>query len=56
MSRDNEDLCQDLYVDRDSWTRLNVKPSKIMQQEAVLSELYSYARENHADSDSAYET
>ena len=31
------------YIERDSWTRLNVKPSKIMQQEEVLSELYTYA-------------
>ena len=31
------------YIERDSWTKLNVKPSKIFQQDAVLSELFSHA-------------
>lgn len=31
------------YIIRDSWTRLNVVPSKIMQQEDVLSELFSFS-------------
>ena len=30
------------YIDRDSWTRLNVKPSKIMQQEEVNVTKYYY--------------
>lgn len=30
------------YIVRDSWTKLNVVPAKIMQQETVLSELVSY--------------
>ena len=32
------------YIKRDSWTKLNVPPAKILQQENVLSELYSHAR------------
>lgn len=30
------------YIERDCWTKLNVKPSKIFQQDAVLSELLSH--------------
>lgn len=44
------------YVDRDSWTRLNVKPSKIMQQDQVLQELYDHANSNVEGSLSAKET
>ncbi len=38
------------FIQRDSWTRLNVKPSKIMQQDQVLMELYSHG---HASNDLA---
>ena len=32
------------YIERDAWTKLNVKPAKIFQQENVLSELLSHAK------------
>ena len=32
------------FIKRDPWTKLNVPPAKIMQQEQVLSELYSHAQ------------
>ena len=31
------------YIERDAWTKLNVKPAKIMQQPPVLAELFSTA-------------
>lgn len=31
------------YIVRDAWTRLNVSPSKVLQQEEVMSELYGFA-------------
>ncbi|XP_014674013.1 PREDICTED: uncharacterized protein LOC106814229 [Priapulus caudatus] len=31
------------FIVRDAWTKLNVKPAKIMQQERVLAELRTYA-------------
>jgi hypothetical protein len=34
----------DSYIVRDAWTKLNVKPSKIFQQDEVLSELLSHAK------------
>ncbi|XP_014672683.1 PREDICTED: uncharacterized protein LOC106813138 [Priapulus caudatus] len=34
---------QHSYITRDAWTKLNVRPAKIMQQEHVLAELQSYA-------------
>ncbi|XP_074649518.1 uncharacterized protein LOC141904930 [Tubulanus polymorphus] len=36
------------YIERDSWTKLNVKPAKIMQQPQVLVELYSYANPDNS--------
>ncbi|XP_074647588.1 uncharacterized protein LOC141903374 [Tubulanus polymorphus] len=36
------------YIERDSWTKLNVKPAKIMQQPQVLAELYSYANPDNS--------
>lgn len=32
------------FIDRDAWTRLNVKPAKIMQQEEVLAELHEHSQ------------
>ena len=48
-----EPKLMDSYIARDSWTRLNVKPSKVMQQEGVLGELYDYAHSNARDAYSA---
>lgn len=31
------------YIERDAWTKLNVKPAKIMVQDAVIAELASHA-------------
>lgn len=44
------------YIERDSWTRLNVKPAKIMQQDQVLQELFDHAKSNSSGSLSASET
>lgn len=41
------------YIERDSWTKLNVKPSKIFQQDAVLDELFSHASKTAGDSSTA---
>jgi hypothetical protein len=46
----------DSYIERDSWTRLNVKPSKIMQQEEVLCELFDHGNSNNIDSNATMET
>ncbi|XP_065903644.1 uncharacterized protein [Dysidea avara] len=43
---------REAFVLRDSWTKLNVLPAKIMQQELVLSELYKYCKQDPAPSDS----
>ena len=37
------------YIYRDSWTKLNVLPAKIMQQEKVLTELAAYCLQHPAD-------
>ena len=34
------------FVNRDAWTKLNVHPAKIMQQEHVLSELKTYCQQS----------
>ncbi|XP_044170712.1 uncharacterized protein LOC122954816 [Acropora millepora] len=39
------------HVYRDCWTRLNVKPAKIMQQNAVIAELSEYTHNNPADAE-----
>jgi hypothetical protein len=44
---------KEVHVIRDSWTKLNVTPAKIMQQEHVLSELYNYIITNHDAEDVA---
>ncbi|XP_065894808.1 uncharacterized protein [Dysidea avara] len=36
---------KETHVLRDAWTKLNVHPAKIMQQEQVLGELYWYANQ-----------
>ena len=41
------------YIIRDSWTRLNVLPSKVMQQDEVISELIEHARKVSSPQDSA---
>ncbi|XP_014669634.1 PREDICTED: uncharacterized protein LOC106810714 [Priapulus caudatus] len=38
---------QQSFIVRDAWTKLNVKPAKIMQQEHVLAELKTYAQPEH---------
>ncbi|XP_019856162.1 PREDICTED: uncharacterized protein LOC109584761 [Amphimedon queenslandica] len=37
---------KEVHVIRDAWTKLNVTPAKIMQQENVLTELFSYLHDN----------
>ena len=37
------------FVSRDPWTKLNVLPAKIMQQEKVLTELRTYCLSNPSD-------
>uniref|UniRef100_A0A1X7SVI9 Uncharacterized protein n=1 Tax=Amphimedon queenslandica TaxID=400682 RepID=A0A1X7SVI9_AMPQE len=37
---------KEAYVIRDAWTKLNVAPAKIMQQDQVLMELSNYIQEN----------
>lgn len=37
------------YIERDSWIRLNVKPSKIMQQDEVNNELFDHASKKMED-------
>ncbi|XP_014679847.1 PREDICTED: uncharacterized protein LOC106819773 [Priapulus caudatus] len=39
---------QKSFVIRDSWTKLNVRPAKIMQQERVLAELATYAQPEYS--------
>ena len=40
------------YIERDSWIKLNVKPSKIVQQDTVLTELFAHAKTIQSDSSS----
>ncbi|XP_065914376.1 uncharacterized protein [Dysidea avara] len=49
---------KEVHVVRDSWTKLNVSPAKIMQQEQVLGELFWYTNQDPlpADSDTTNET
>ena len=44
------------YTERDSWTRLNVKPSKFFQQDQVLQELYDHKSSSALGSQSTKET
>ncbi|XP_044171448.1 uncharacterized protein LOC114975022 isoform X1 [Acropora millepora] len=39
------------FVFRDAWTRLNVNPAKLMQQDHVIGELKEYAATTPADAD-----
>lgn len=41
------------HIIRDSWTRLNVLPSKVMQQDEVIAELKEYAESKPAPQDAA---
>lgn len=46
------------YITRDAWTKLNVKPAKIMQQPQLLSELYAHSHNSSEflpSRESAYE-
>lgn len=49
---------KEIHILRDSWTKLNVSPAKIMQQEQVLTELYSHIHQDPppADVDATVET
>lgn len=39
------------FVFRDAWTRLNVNPAKLMQQDHVIGELTEYAATTPTDAD-----
>eukprot|EP00112_Aurelia_sp_Birch-Aquarium-sp1_P024791 Seg7991.1 transcript_id=Seg7991.1/GoldUCD/mRNA.D3Y31 product="hypothetical protein" protein_id=Seg7991.1/GoldUCD/D3Y31 len=44
------------YIERDAWTKLNVAPAKIMQQDNVLIELYNHTIQNGEKNNDKEET
>lgn len=52
------DGCHSCYrhIYRDCWTRLNVKPAKLMQQDEVIAELSEYKENNPPDAENVGKT